>query len=145
MAWHIGVPDCASAEEKLFAANRNKIYEAIEYGENYALKMNLRIAFLHCHKKGMAYLAQFKGEWVNSNMWGEMCRMEVYVNIPNNMDQTYLEICDTMRHEIAHALCFIRYGKKKKVGHGHEWIRIAKLLSVNTSRYENEFINSFKH
>lgn len=43
-------------------------------------------------------------------------------------------LMETVRHEIAHAIVDIRY-KKPNEWHGPTWIKVAKLLRVDTKRY----------
>jgi hypothetical protein len=77
---------------------------------------------------------------------------EIVFNCDYLIKQTREYVFETVRHELAHAICDLRYNNQEgdcNMGHGKIWIRVAKLLRVNTKRYEdllnNEFINCLKH
>ncbi len=55
---------------------------------------------------------------------------EILIDVDKHTDKQ--ELFDTIKHEIAHAICDLRYGE---CNHGHRWIRIAKLMGVKTSNY----------
>ena len=68
-----------------------------------------------------------------SKQWGinDKSFGEILIDISKHDDE--VELFDTIRHEICHAICDLRY--KNNCGHGELWIRIAKLFRVNVQQY----------
>lgn len=56
---------------------------------------------------------------------------EILIDVEKH--NTEEELYDTIRHELAHAICDLRYGMN--CGHGSLWIHVAKLLRVRHSQY----------
>lgn len=56
---------------------------------------------------------------------------EILIDVEKH--NTEEELYDTIRHELAHAICDLRYGMN--CGHGSAWIHVAKLMRVRHSQY----------
>lgn len=103
-----------------------------EYFDNWNKKFKLKCQIIIPHPlekniwgRYMAHGRQIKHDY----LFGE-----ILIDVEKH--PTKEELFHTIRHEIAHALCDLRYNDPPN--HGWQWIKIAKLLRVNTVRYEKE-------
>jgi hypothetical protein len=71
------------------------------------------------------YIATSKSYKIKGDKFGE-----ILIDVEKH--STLEELLDTVRHEIAHAVTDLRWDCN---GHGEKWKRIAKLMSVDVSRY----------
>jgi len=111
------------------------IFEAADYlwKLNEFFKLPLTVKLIPNARSAM-WLAQYEATWIKhkaNERYGT-----ISINTALNLDRSKEEVFETVRHEMAHAICDIRY--KIKGGHCATWIRVAKLLRVKTRWYENQ-------
>lgn len=68
---------------------------------------------------------------------GERYGGKITFNVESVLKMEQESIRELVRHEYAHAVADLKYNKHHE-GHGRTWIMIAKLMRVNTKRYELE-------
>lgn len=105
-----------------------------EYFENWNKKLRLKCYFVIPYPLEKRIMGQY---WPHSRIMhsDDDPFGEILVDVEKHIDKE--DVFHTIRHEIAHALCDLRYNNH--CGHGPQWIKIAKLLRVHTKRYELDF------
>jgi len=93
-------------------------------------KLKLDVYFrLHCNALPKNTLGEYRPLSRQYNFKYERFG-EIVVDISQAINPE--ELCDTIKHEICHALCDLRYNT---TGHGEQWIRLAKLFGVKHNHY----------
>lgn len=108
------------------------IHDATEYFWRLAKLYRLQVSLVLVRAPTANWNGQFElSNKLTSFLWPHgTVRLNVDLNIPRSRE----EVFHTVRHEIAHAICNFRH--ERNMGHGPEWIRVAKLLRVKTAPYE---------
>lgn len=102
-----------------------------EYFENWNKKLRLKCYFVIPYPLKKGTLGEYWAHWRNPHPYNDPFG-EILIDVEKHTDKE--DVFHTIRHEIVHAICDLRYNNG--CGHGPQWIKIAKLLRVNTKRYE---------
>lgn len=127
---------------KLYMENKDKISNAEDYLDNlnrryFKLSLDITCAPELDNNCGVSKdcLAYYDPKWRRWHNDPKRKHGGITLNLLALFRYKEEYIFEVMRHELAHAICDMRYGKG---GHGPTWIKIAKLMRVDTKRYEEE-------
>lgn len=103
-----------------------------EYFDRWKKKLKLRVYFVISHPLPERVLGQYRAHWRTIDMKDPFGEILIDVEKHRSEEQLF----ETIRHELVHAVCDLRYNAW--CGHGALFIRLAKLMRVNVKQYEHK-------
>ena len=118
------IPYFITEEQRRFYDKANLCFEA------WKKKLNMQLYLrLHAPLRENVF-GTYNSLWrrfnINNDKFGEIC-----INVLKH--KTEQDLYDTIKHEIAHAVCDLIYNDN--CGHGSTWIKVAKIMNVKTTNY----------